>query len=122
MFPAGSFIEVSDAEEASETESLVKAEEAADKSTSDEEEERREEESGAQSPDTSEEVNESVNEAPAASEWDHIDTVRLTLNLRYMTLEHKTSHKSQYCEIQMYASSESRINHISIDVWFGQYL
>lgn len=73
-----SFIEVSDAEEASETESLVKAEEAADKSTSDEEEEeRREEESGAQSPDTSEEVNESVNEAPAASEWDHIDTEEL---------------------------------------------
>ncbi len=80
LFPAESFIEVSDAEEASETESLVKAEEAADKSTSDEdEEERREEESGAQSPSTSEEVNESVNEAPAASEWDHIDTVRLTL-------------------------------------------
>ncbi len=108
MFLAESFIEVSDAEEASETESLVKAEEAADKSTSDEdEEERREEESGAQSPDTSEEVNESVNEAPAASEWDHIDTVRLTLNLCHVTLEHKTSHKSQYCEIQIYASSES---------------
>ncbi len=31
LFPAESFIEVSDAEEASETESLVKAEEAADK-------------------------------------------------------------------------------------------
>ncbi len=25
----------------------------------------------------------------------------------YMTLEHKTSHKGQFCEIEMYASSES---------------
>ncbi|XP_058641844.1 DNA excision repair protein ERCC-5 isoform X2 [Onychostoma macrolepis] len=80
-----SFIEVSDAEEPSETEeSHVKAEAAADKSTSEEEEEERteeeesrEEESGVQSPDESEEVNESVNEAPAASEWDHIDTEEL---------------------------------------------
>ncbi len=35
----------------------------------------------------------------------------------YVTLDHKTSHKGQY------ASSESWINKISIDVWFvGQYL
>ncbi len=26
---------------------------------------------------------------------------------RYVTLEHKTSHKSQFCEIEVYASSES---------------
>ncbi len=39
-----------------------------------------------------------------------------------MTLEHKTSHKGQFCEIEIYASSESWINNISIDVWFGQYL
>ncbi len=39
-----------------------------------------------------------------------------------MTLEHKTSHKGTFCEIEIYASSESWINHISIDVWFWQYL
>ncbi len=39
-----------------------------------------------------------------------------------MTPEHKTSHKGQYCEIEIYTSS---INKLSIDVWFvmiGQYL
>ncbi len=38
---------------------------------------------------------------------------------------HKTSHKGQFSEIEMYASSEIWINNISIDVWFvmiGQYL
>ncbi len=40
----------------------------------------------------------------------------------YVTLEHKTSHKCQFFEIAMYASSERWINNISIDVWFGQYL
>ncbi len=40
----------------------------------------------------------------------------------YVTLEHKTSHNGQFCEIEMYASSESWINNICIDVWFGQYL
>ncbi len=42
-----------------------------------------------------------------------------------MTLDHKTSHKCQFFEIEMYTSSESRINKLSIDVWFvrtGQYL
>ncbi len=39
-----------------------------------------------------------------------------------MTLEHKTSHKGQFFEIEIYTSSESWINNISIDVWFGQYL
>ncbi len=34
------------------------------------------------------------------------------------TLEHKTSHKGQFYEIEMYASSERLINNISIDVWF----
>ncbi len=40
----------------------------------------------------------------------------------YVTLEHKTSHKGTFLEIEIYASSESLINNISIDVWFGQYL
>ncbi len=42
-----------------------------------------------------------------------------------MTLEHKTSHKGTFFEIEIYTSSESWINNISIDVWFvmiGQYL
>ncbi len=42
-----------------------------------------------------------------------------------VTLEYKTSHKGQFFEIEIYASSESRINNLSIDVWFvmiGQYL
>ncbi len=45
--------------------------------------------------------------------------------LIYVTLEHKTSLKCQFLQIEMYTSSESWINHISIDVWFvmiGQYL
>ncbi len=40
-------------------------------------------------------------------------------------MDHKISHKGQFLEIEMYASSESWINHISIDVWFvmiRQYL
>ncbi len=43
----------------------------------------------------------------------------------YMTLEPKTSHKDQFSESEIYASSESWINNISIDAWFvmiGQYL
>ncbi len=42
-----------------------------------------------------------------------------------MTVEHKTSHKDNFFEIEIYTSSESWINKISIDVWFvmiGQYL
>ncbi len=42
-----------------------------------------------------------------------------------MTLEHKTSHKGQFFEIEIYTSYESWINKLSIDVWFvmiGQYL
>ncbi len=42
-----------------------------------------------------------------------------------MTLEHKTSHKGQFLEIEIYTSYESWINDLSIDVWFvmiGQYL
>ncbi len=38
---------------------------------------------------------------------------------------HKTSHKGEFFEIKMYASSESWINKLSIDIWFvmiGQYL
>ncbi len=42
-----------------------------------------------------------------------------------MILDHKTSHKGQFFKIEIYTSSESRINKLSIDVWFiriGQYL
>ncbi len=37
---------------------------------------------------------------------------------RYVTLEHKTSHKGPFLEVEIYASSKRWINHISIDVWF----
>ncbi len=43
----------------------------------------------------------------------------------FVTLEHKTSHKGQFFQIEIYAWSEIWINNISIDVWFvmiGQYL
>ncbi len=43
----------------------------------------------------------------------------------YVTMDHKTSHKRQLSKIDIYASSESLKNNISIDVWFvmiGQYL
>ncbi len=42
-----------------------------------------------------------------------------------MTLDHKTSHKGQFPEIEINTSSENGINKLSIDVWFvmiGQYL
>ncbi len=41
-----------------------------------------------------------------------------------MTLDHKTSHKGKFFEIEIYTSSESWINKLSIDVfvWIGQYL
>ncbi len=43
----------------------------------------------------------------------------------YMTQDHKTSHKGQFLEIDIYSSSESWINKLPIDVWFiriRQYL
>ncbi len=42
-----------------------------------------------------------------------------------MTLDHKTNLKCQFNEIEMYTSSESCINKLSIDIWFvriWQYL
>ncbi len=42
-----------------------------------------------------------------------------------MAVEHETSLKCQFLEIEIYTSSENRINYISIDVRFvmiGQYL
>ncbi len=42
-----------------------------------------------------------------------------------MTLNHKTSHKGQVFQIEIYTSAESWTNMLSIDVWFvriGQYL
>ncbi len=44
---------------------------------------------------------------------------------QYVTLDHKTSHKGQFFEIEIYTSPENWINKVSIDVWFvriGQYL
>ncbi len=43
----------------------------------------------------------------------------------FVTLDHKTSLKYQFFEIEMYTSSKSWINKLSIDVWFvriEQYL
>ncbi len=37
---------------------------------------------------------------------------------QYVTLDHKTSHKGQFFKIEIYTSSESWINKLSIDVWF----
>ncbi len=40
-------------------------------------------------------------------------------------MDHKTSHKGQFLEIEIYTSSESWINKLSIDAWFvriWQYL
>ncbi len=42
-----------------------------------------------------------------------------------MTLDHKTSHKSQFFKIEISTSPESCVNNLSINVWFvmiGQYL
>ncbi len=49
----------------------------------------------------------------------------LPVHYLYVTLHHKTSHKGQFFEIEIYTSSERWINKLSIDVWFvriGQYL
>ncbi len=46
-------------------------------------------------------------------------------DLTLVTLDHKTSHKGKFFEIEIYASYESLINELSIDVWFvriGYYL
>ncbi len=59
------------------------------------------------------------------SEWENVSFLFTFLDLKYVTLEHKTSHKGQFWEIEIYASSESWIDNISIDAWFvmmGQYL
>ncbi len=43
----------------------------------------------------------------------------------YVTLDHKTSHKSKFFETDIYTSSESWTNKLSIDIWFvrmGRYL
>ncbi len=36
----------------------------------------------------------------------------------FVTLDHKTRHMGQFFEIDIYISSESWINNLSIDVWF----
>ncbi len=43
----------------------------------------------------------------------------------FVTQDHKTSHKGQFLEIEIYTWSENWINNLSIDVWFvmiEQYL
>ncbi len=41
-------------------------------------------------------------------------------NISHVILNHKTSHKDHFVEIEMYTSSESWINKLSIDVlWYG---
>ncbi len=47
--------------------------------------------------------------------------------ITYVTLDHKTSHKGQFLDIEIYTSSESWINKLidAFDEWFvkiGQYL
>ncbi len=47
------------------------------------------------------------------------------LPITFVTLVHKTSLKCQFFEIEIYTSSKSWINKLSIDVWFvriGQYV
>ncbi len=47
----------------------------------------------------------------------------VSCGLPYVTLDHKTSHKCQFFEIEIYTSSESWINKLSIDYGLlGQYL
>ncbi len=56
--------------------------------------------------------------SPAAGAW----TVP---NPIIMTLEHKTSHKGPFWEIEIYALYKSWMDWLSVDVWFvmiGQYL
>ncbi len=47
-----------------------------------------------------------------------------TVYIYYVTLDHKTSHEGQFFKIEIYTSSESWINKLSIGVWFmiEQYL
>ncbi len=48
----------------------------------------------------------------------------LTQHPSYVTMNHKTSHKGTFFNIEIYTSPESCINKLSIDVWFiwTQYL
>ncbi len=52
-----------------------------------------------------------------------IDSINYsTEDIQYVTLEHKTSLQCHFFEIEIYTSSESWINKLSIDVWFvGRY-
>ncbi len=52
-------------------------------------------------------------------------TVFNIYNKKFMFLEHQISNTGQFFETEIYTSSESWINKLSIDVWFvriGQYL
>ncbi len=55
--------------------------------------------------------------------FDHNTWLKLLMLI--VTMDHKTSNKGQFFEIEIYTSSESWINKLSIAVWFvmmGQYL
>ncbi len=55
----------------------------------------------------------------------HLNVDKTNFLQTYVTLDHKTSLTCQFFEIEIYTSSESWVNNLSIDVWFvriGQYL
>ncbi len=57
-------------------------------------------------------------------EWRHGNQQPQT-EFSLVTLDHKTSHEGPFLKIEIYTSSESWINKLSIDVWFvriEQYL
>ncbi len=46
----------------------------------------------------------------------HSASTQFTLILHFVTLDHKTTHKCYFFDIEIYTSSESWINKLSIDV------
>ncbi len=57
--------------------------------------------------------------------WEYNIAFPILYFLVYVTMDHKISHKGQFSEIEIYTSSESWINNLSIIVWFvriGQHL
>ncbi len=48
-----------------------------------------------------------------------IDSINYSTEaIKYVTLDHKTSIKCHFFEIEIYTSSKSGINYLSIGVWF----
>ncbi len=50
--------------------------------------------------------------------WEYNIAFPILYFLVYVTMDHKTIHKGQFSEIEIYTSSESWINKLSIIVWF----